>query len=95
MFTSLFTNRQPVLTGVTFYAYICGVMDNPLKTWRTTQNLSQGEAGERLGVDAMTISRWERGEHLPRKKHWRKIEEMTGIAPSDLLALLKVGEPAQ
>lgn len=64
--------------------------NNPLKQWRDAQHLSQGEAGEKLGVDAMTISRWERGEHLPRKKHWPKIERVTGITPSKLIGFVKV-----
>lgn len=59
--------------------------ENPLKTWRDDQKLTQEQAGERVGVDAMTFSRWERGVHLPRKKLWPKIKEATGIAPSDLV----------
>lgn len=60
-------------------------MANPLKAWRDERKLSQVELGKLLGVDGMTISRWERGDHLPRKKHWQKIEEATGIAPSELI----------
>jgi transcriptional regulator with XRE-family HTH domain len=70
-------------------------MTHPLKSWRTGSNLSQPQAGERLGVDAMTISRWERGEHLPHKKHWPTIEEKTGIAASELVSHVKQSEAAQ
>jgi hypothetical protein len=52
-------------------------MTNPLKEWRGER--TQDQAGELLGVNAMTYSRWERGVHLPRKKHWPVIKEKTGI----------------
>jgi transcriptional regulator with XRE-family HTH domain len=75
------------LTPVTFCAYSDRAMTNPLKAWRGRR--TQDEAGELLGVDAMTLSRWERGVHLPRKKHWAKIEEVTGITPSTLVEHMK------
>ena len=68
-------------------------MTNPLKQWRGER--TQEEACELLGVDAMTLSRWERGVHLPRKKHWSKIEEVTGIAPARLVEGMKLSEDAQ
>jgi transcriptional regulator with XRE-family HTH domain len=70
-------------------------MTHPLKTWRDSLKISQPEAGEKLGVDAMTVSRWERGEHLPHKKHWQNIETVTGIAPSALVEYVKVTEISQ
>jgi transcriptional regulator with XRE-family HTH domain len=70
-------------------------MSHPLKNWRDNEKLSQPDAGVKLGVDAMTISRWERGEHLPHKRHWATIEEKTGIAPSELIGHVKTGEAAQ
>jgi len=42
----------------------------------------------------MTYSRWERGKHLPRKKHWPKIKDVTGITPSQLADFLDVEEIA-
>lgn len=70
-------------------------MTHPLKSWRLGQKLSQPQAGERLGVDAMTISRWERGEHLPRKTQWTNIETVTGIPASEIISHIKQGEPDQ
>lgn len=71
-------------------------MNNPLKTWRDERNLTQVQLGELVGVDGMTVSRWERGEHLPRKKHWPKIAEATGIAPEQLIGHVKqTGEVSQ
>jgi transcriptional regulator with XRE-family HTH domain len=70
-------------------------MTHPLKSWRTQHKLSQPKAGEVLGVDTMTVSRWERGNHLPHKKHWSKIEEVTGITPSQLVGHIKTNEAVQ
>jgi transcriptional regulator with XRE-family HTH domain len=57
-------------------------MTNPLKAWRGER--TQEEASKLLDVDAMTYSRWERGLHLPRKRHWPKIKDVTGIPASTL-----------
>lgn len=69
-------------------------MTNPLKAWRDERKLSQVALGKLVGVDGMTISRWERGEHLPRKEQWAKIEEATGIAPSELVSHVKTSVDA-
>jgi len=58
---------------------------HPLKIWRDEQRLSQEATAELLQVKPMTVSRWERGSHLPNKRHWPKIEETTGIAASRLV----------
>jgi len=63
-------------------------MNNPLKEWRGDR--TQEEASKLLDVDAMTFSRWERGLHLPRKRHWPKIKDVTGIAPSTLADFVDV-----
>ena len=83
------------MTAITFCAYSDGAMNNPLKTWRDERKLSQDEAGRLVGVDAMTFSRWERGVHLPRKNLWPAIEQVTGIAPSELVGHVKQSEHAQ
>lgn len=67
---------------------------HPLKAWRDDRQLSQEAAAELLRVKPMTVSRWERGSHLPNKKHWPKIEEATGIAASRLVEFVKT-EAAQ
>lgn len=43
----------------------------------------------------MTISRWERGNHLPRKSQWLKIEEVTGISPSELVGHIKQADETE
>lgn len=80
------------MTVITFCAYH-GTMMHPLKSWRQRLELSQSEAAEKLGVDVMTVSRWERGNHLPNKKHWPRIAEVTEIAPSVLVEHVKTEAP--
>jgi transcriptional regulator with XRE-family HTH domain len=67
-------------------------MANHIKTRREELKLSQKELAERIGVEPMTVSRWERGNNLPNKKHWPKIEETTGIVPSQLVELVKAAQ---
>lgn len=40
--------------------------DGTLKQLRSSQRLTTREAGAALGVDAATVSRWERGLSVPR-----------------------------
>lgn len=65
---------------------------NPLKAWRDNHKLSQMQAAKLIGVPPMTLSRWERGDHFPHRKHWHLIEAATGIAASALVEHVKVGE---
>lgn len=74
---------------------IIAAMTHPLKVWRDGLKLSQPEAAERLGVDAMTVSRWERGEHLPRRDQWSVIAITTGVSIAELVQHLKSAESAQ
>lgn len=43
-------------------------------TLREALGLTQAQFGEKIGVDKMTVSRWERGELRPRKKKLAAIE---------------------
>jgi len=52
---------------------------SPLKEFRDQASLTQREFGDLVGVDALTVSRWERGANTPRKHLWPKIKEITGI----------------
>jgi transcriptional regulator with XRE-family HTH domain len=65
--------------------------ENPIRAWRERQTpkVSQEILGERIGVDAMTISRWENGETEPQKKYRDKIEEVTGLTRQQFLGLHK------
>lgn len=61
-----------------------------LKTRREQLGLSQEAFGVAVGVEGMTVSRWERGESLPQRRLWSKIEEVTGKSVVEMLT-----EPAQ
>ena len=60
--------------------------ENPLSKWRRERDLSQEDLAALLGVRGMTVSRWERGSHFPRRKLWPVITEKTGITAADLAA---------
>ena len=46
---------------------------------------TQAELGATLGVSAMTISKWERGEKLPSLVRLLELCEALGCTPNDLL----------
>lgn len=70
---------------------------HPFVEYRAAQvpPLTQDDLGSRIGVDGMTISRWERGESLPQKRHWSKIEDVTGIPRERLISVYAQAETAQ
>lgn len=68
---------------------------HPLKVWRDKNELSQEAAAERLQVKPMTVSRWERGNHLPNKRQWPVIERVTGITAAELAEHVKTAEAVQ
>jgi transcriptional regulator with XRE-family HTH domain len=41
--------------------------DTPLRRWRISRQLNQSELAQRLGVQHVAISRYERGERIPGK----------------------------
>lgn len=50
-----------------------------LKALRINENLTQEEAGKRLGVTKDTISRWENGKSYPNAKQIHLIENLYGV----------------
>lgn len=62
-----------------------------LKDYRQAKHLSRRELGERLGVDAMTIKRWENGDNLPHRRFWDKIKSETGVS-LDVLVTREVSQ---
>jgi transcriptional regulator with XRE-family HTH domain len=65
---------------------------HPLRIWRTARGLSQEAAGDLLGVDGFTVSRWERKDTEPQKRHWEKIEEVTGLSRARFLGFAEAAE---
>lgn len=47
--------------------------------------LTQREFAARLGVDPLTVSRWERGVTRPTAIHRVKLAQLAGVHPSDFL----------
>lgn len=52
--------------------------EHPIAIYREKEGLTQSAFGNLVGVTDMTVSRWERGEILPRRKYWPKLVELTG-----------------
>lgn len=46
---------------------------------RTKNGLSQDELAEKLYVTRQTVSRWENGEILPKRNHWKDMNGRDGI----------------
>lgn len=67
-------------------------VDHPLRKWRGDLGLSQEAAGGLLAVDEMTISRWERRDTEPQKRHWPKIKEVTGLSRAEFLGFAEAAE---
>ncbi len=53
---------------------------------RLALGLTQAEFAERLGADTVTISRFERGSHLPSLQRLEKIAEMLEMPLAELLS---------
>ena len=67
-------------------------VEHPLKAWRERSGKTQPEAGQLVGVDGMTFGFWERGQRLPRERHWPKIQQVTGVTAAQLASSLRVQE---
>lgn len=67
--------------------YISGAMDtHPIKLFRESQvpPMSQDALAEQIGVDRVTVARWESGDRKPDVNLLPKIVEITGIPARDL-----------
>lgn len=53
---------------------------------RIALGLTQSEFAERLGADTVTVSRFERGSHLPSLLRLEKIAETLGMPLAELLS---------
>jgi transcriptional regulator with XRE-family HTH domain len=57
-----------------------------LRTARVAAGLTQRQLAETLGVEPITVSRWERGVTSPSLARIRRVAETTGTNTSDLVA---------
>ena len=56
-----------------------------LRTARRTAGLTQRQLADRLGVESITVSRWERGVTSPSLPRLQRIAEITETTMSDLV----------
>jgi transcriptional regulator with XRE-family HTH domain len=56
-----------------------------LRTARRSAGLTQRQLAEALGVESITVSRWERGVTTPSLPRLRRIAEITETTVSDLV----------
>lgn len=56
-----------------------------LRTARLSRGLTQKQLAEALGVESITVSRWERGVTTPSLPRLRRIAELTQTTVSDLV----------
>lgn len=60
-------------------------MGGRLRTARRSAGLTQKQLAEELGVESITVSRWERGVTTPSLPRLRRIAELTETTVSDLV----------
>lgn len=53
---------------------------------RERDAISQDELGALVGVDGMTVSRWERRENVPRARYLPKLVDLTGKPAAVIIA---------
>ena len=59
-----------------------------LRDLRRLKLLTQKELAEAVGVQWVTAQRWEAGTRYPRPAQQRKLCEVLGVTPEELLAAL-------
>ena len=62
-----------------------GGVGGRLRTARRSAGLTQKQLAEQLGVESITVSRWERGVTTPSLPRLRRIAELTETTVSDLV----------
>jgi len=51
---------------------------HPLRRYRSEHGLSRRQVAEAVGVDEMSIGRYERGERMPRRQVLKRLIAMSG-----------------
>jgi transcriptional regulator with XRE-family HTH domain len=72
---------KPVTLGARQYEGV----GSRLRAARRGAGLTQKQLGDALGVEAITVSRWERGVTSPSLPRLRRVAELTGTTVSDLV----------
>lgn len=68
-----------------------GGVGGRLRVARRSVGLTQKQLAEELGVESITVSRWERGVTTPSLSRLRRIAELTETTVSDLVHAPDVG----
>jgi len=63
-----------------------------LKAWRVKKFLGQSELADKAGLARATVTRAERGDEVVSFANIRKLAEVLGISPDDLLREPRNGE---
>lgn len=66
-----------------------------LRQRRKELGFTQVSLADAVGVEGMTVSRWERGESLPRRRFWPKLAEELKIPLSEVPNITTVFEAVQ
>lgn len=56
-----------------------------LKKYRTAANMTQRDIAHALGIDPSAVSLWEAGKVSPTVRHLRRLADILGCQPADLL----------
>lgn len=55
---------------------MCTALGTEIESWRTGSGLARMAVGRFVGVDHMTVYRWERKGATPNPENMQKLEEM-------------------
>ena len=57
-----------------------------LRQMRERVNLRQEDVARRMNVDQGTVSKWEKGVHIPPRKYHKKLARIYGVTVDELLS---------
>ncbi len=58
---------------------------HPIRSYRDRIGITQDDLGDQVGVSGAAISRWEQGLREPRGRRLKKLCEVTGLSPAEVL----------
>jgi len=61
---------------------------NGLRLLRERRLMTQGDLADKIGIRYQTVSEWENGHSRPRVAAMRKLCEVLGVTPDELIAAL-------
>lgn len=61
-----------------------------IRALRSRHGWTQSDLADRLGTDAVTVSRWERGKSRPRPSAQTRLNQLQSGLPSDIQSLVRL-----